>query len=271
MPSFNIALTAIYLDERNVFISKELLKKLRAGGRSEQATLAAIAIIVVIIASSTGNSDGLMQLFKTISSRGVSSPYSPQTYVGKSSTRLSLTPEQERLNELWKSFNEKQNQYDFVMSEAEAKTKVDSYYSGQIEVSETEVITELRAAKKSYHASQLGINPKDYGVNPEDLQVISKIGIYKYAQTGRPLPPVEFVRAYQQAIKNIVENGKSMDIDYHSEAQKTTHPAKCYFDKKTGKVAVFYKNDGQLLTSLKYREKHFLRLLETKSLGRKNW
>ena len=84
-------------------------------------------------------------------------------------------------------FNEKKTKYDFVMSETEAKAKVEDYYSGQIQVSETEVVTELRAAQKSYHASQLGVNPEDYGVSQKDLQIINEIGLYKYAQTGKPL------------------------------------------------------------------------------------
>lgn len=168
-------------------------------------------------------------------------------------------------------FNEKKTKYDFVMSETEAKAKVEDYYSGQIQVSETEVVTELRAAQKSYHASQLGVNPEDYGVSQKDLQIINEIGLYKYAQTGKPLPPIEFIRAYQQAIKNAVNNGKPMDIDYHSQAEKLTHPAKCYVDKRTGKVVVFYKETGQLLIGLKYKERHITRLLDTRSLGKKTW
>lgn len=58
-----------------------------------------------------------------------------------------------------------------------------------------------------------------------------------------------------------------MNIDYHSQAQKLTHPAKCYVDKRIGKVVVFYKQTGQLLRGSKYKEKHLANLLDTRSFN----
>jgi hypothetical protein len=64
-------------------------------------------------------------------------------------------------------------------------------------------IQEWQATKKIEHAVCFGIKPEDYGFSQEQSKEINrgKGGIVSYVRKGKKLPSLDFIRAYQNAIK----------------------------------------------------------------------
>ena len=74
-----------------------------------------------------------------------------------------------------KSFNEPRQNY--VMSQAEALTKINYTYMGKMDIVDDFYVSDWQAAKKIYHAMEFGINPEDYGMSRDNLKLIEKHGL----------------------------------------------------------------------------------------------
>ena len=167
-------------------------------------------------------------------------------------------------------FNQPKTSYNFVMSDQEAKRQVNEMYPGVLEILPNTHISDVKAAGKIYHASQLGVYPEDYGMKNEDVMRINEIGIYNYAKEGRPLPPIELIKDYQMAMKDICTNGKLLEGTYSSKAEQKIHKAIYKYDMQTRKVVGFYRETGELITATKYKESTFQNFILTKNLGTLN-
>ena len=143
-------------------------------------------------------------------------------------------------------------------------------YPGVLKISPNTHISDVKAAGKIYHASQLGVYPEDYGMKNEDVKRINEIGIYNYAKEGRPLPPIELIKDYQMAMKDICTNGKLLEGTYSSKAEQKIHKAIYKYDMQTRKVVSFYRETGKLITATKYKESTFQNFILTKNLGTLN-
>lgn len=188
-----------------------------------------------------------------------------------SSTELSVIPKKAReFNEMSLKFNQPKISCNFIMSDQEARRQVTEMYPSVLEISPNTQISDLKAAGKIYHASQLGVDPEDYGMKKEDVLRIEKIGIYKYAREGRPLPPIELIKDYQMAMKDICTNGKLLEGTYSSRADQKIHKAIYRYDVTTRTVVGFYIETGELITATKYKESTFEIFILTKNLGSLN-
>lgn len=86
------------------------------------------------------------------------------------------------------------------------QTKYDSDY---VTVENTEFfIQNWQAVKKIEHAVCFHINPVDYNFSQNQAEEIdrNKGGLVTYVQKGKTLPSLDFIRSYQNAIKNFCEN-----------------------------------------------------------------
>ena len=195
----------------------------------------------------------------------------PAPSLDSTSTQLAIIPTKAKeFNDFLLEFNKPKISCNFVMSDQEAQKLVNEMYPGVMEISPNTHVSDVKAAGKIYHASQLGVLPEDYGMKPEDVKRINEIGIYNYAKEGRPLPPIELIKDYQMAIKDICSNGKLLEGTYSSRAQQKIHKAIYKYDVETGKVVGFYKETGELITGTKYKESDFQTFILTKNLGKLN-
>ena len=102
----------------------------------------------------------------------------------------------------------------------------------------------------------------------EDVKRINEIGIYNYAREGRPLPPIELIKDYQMAMKDICTNGKLLEGTYSSKAEQKIHKAIYKYETETRKVVGFYKETGELITGTTYNLADFELFRDTKNLGK---
>ena len=256
----NRMIPLIYISGHYSYINKQLLKKLRAGDLTANITVIVLGVVVYIMCQLSG-----INAFQVISNRYWNVPQSSPT------TQLSVIPTKAReFNEMSLKFNQPKTSCNFVMSEEEARRQVNKMYPGVLEISPNSHISDVKAAGKIYHASQLGVYPEDYGMTKEDVKRISQIGIYKYAREGRPLPPIELIKDYQRAMKDICDNGTLLEGTYSSKAQQKIHKAVYKYDSDTRKVVGFYKETGELITATTYKETTFENFILTKNLGTLN-
>ena len=271
MMANNRMIPLIYINGHYSYINEQLLKKLRAGNLTSNLIVVVVGAVVYLMWSVSG-----VDAFQIIANWNAPQP-SPGLGFGQpstsTSTQLSVIPtEAQNFNKMLQDFNQRKTSYNFVMSDQEAKRQVNEMYPGVLEIAYTDNthISDVKAANKIYHASQLGVYPEDYGMKNEDVKRINEIGIYNYAKEGRPLPPIELIKDYQMAMKDICTNGKLLEGTYSSKAEQKIHKAIYKYDMQTRKVVGFYRETGELITATKYKESTFQNFILTKNLGTLN-
>ena len=266
----NHMIPLIYINGHYSYINEQLLKKLRAGDLSANLTIVAIGVVIYVMCQLSG-----VDAFAIFDQIGKWNAPQPSPGFGlaptSTSTQLSVIPTKaQEFNDMSLKFNQPKTSYNFVMSDQEAKRQVNEMYSGVLEISPNRHISDVKAAGKIYHASQLGVCPEDYGMKNEDVKRINEIGIYNYAKEGRPLPPIELIKDYQMAMKDICTNGKLLEGTYSSKAEQKIHKAIYKYDMQTRKVVGFHRETGELITATKYKESTFQNFILTKNLGTLN-
>lgn len=266
----NHMIPLIYINGHYSYINEQLLKKLRAGDLSANLTIVAIGVVIYVMCQLSG-----VDAFAIFDQIGKWNAPQPSPGFGlaptSTSTQLSVIPTKaQEFNDMSLKFNQPKTSYNFVMSDQEAKRQVNEMYPGVLEISPNTHISDVKAAGKIYHASQLGVCPEDYGMKNEDVKRINEIGIYNYAKEGRPLPPIELIKDYQMAMKDICTNGKLLEGTYSSKAEQKIHKAIYKYDMQTRKVVGFYRETGELITATKYKESTFQNFILTKNLGTLN-
>lgn len=266
----NHMIPLIYINGHYSYINEQLLKKLRAGDLSTNLTIVAIGVVIYVMCQLSG-----VDAFAIFDQIGKWNAPQPSPGFGlaptSTSTQLSVIPTKaQEFNDMSLKFNQPKTSYNFVMSDQEAKRQVNEMYPGVLEISPNTHISDVKAAGKIYHASQLGVYPEDYGMKNEDVKRINEIGIYNYAKEGRPLPPIELIKDYQMAMKDICTNGKLLEGTYSSKAEQKIHKAIYKYDMQTRKVVGFYRETGELITATKYKESTFQNFILTKNLGTLN-
>ena len=256
-----------YINGHYSYINEQLLKKLRAGDLSGNLTIVAIGVVIYVMCQLSG-----VDAFAIFDQIGKWNAPQPSPGFGlaptSTSTQLSVIPTKaQEFNDMSLKFNQPKTSYNFVMSDQEAKRQVNEMYPGVLEISPNTHISDVKAAGKIYHASQLGVYPEDYGMKNEDVKRINEIGIYNYAKEGRPLPPIELIKDYQMAMKDICTNGKLLEGTYSSKAEQKIHKTIYKYDMQTRKVVGFYRETGELITATKYKESTFQNFILTKNLG----
>nr|QUS63752.1 hypothetical protein [Haslea silbo]QUS63953.1 hypothetical protein [Haslea silbo] len=177
MMNNNKMIPLIYINGHYSYINEQLLKKLRAGYLSANLTVIAIGVVIYVMCELLGvDAFGIIAQWNAPQVRPGFGPAPTPT-----STQLSVIPTKaQEFNEMSLKFNQPKTSYNFVMSDQEAKRQVNEMYPGVLEISPNTHISDVKAAGKIYHASQLGVCPEDYGMKPEDVKGINEIGISNF-------------------------------------------------------------------------------------------
>jgi hypothetical protein len=147
----------IYINGHYSYINEQLLKKLRAGDLSANLTIVAIGVVICVMCQLSG-----VDAFGILQQIGKSNAPQPSSRFGlaptSTSTQLSVIPTKaQEFNDMSLKFNQPKTSYNFVMSDQEAKRQVNEMYPGVLEISPNTHISDIKAAGKIYHASQLAI------------------------------------------------------------------------------------------------------------------
>jgi len=130
-------------------------------------------------------------------------------------------------------------------------------------------IQDWQAVKKIEHAVCFQINPGNYNFSQEQAREINygKGGLVAYVQKGKTLPSLDFVRVYQNSIKNFCEN-RSLS-SRNDESTFRGKPCVTFFDKKTRLIVVFDKETNFFVTAYKLAERSVDEYLTNGNIGEK--
>lgn len=142
-------------------------------------------------------------------------------------------------------------------------------------VNEKHHISGLMAAKKTPHGPELGENPVNYGMKPEHVNLIRQMGLLDYLQKGYPLPPNEFVKNWQNTIKNLCLDAQTHTLDDKPYTHNFETPITIYENEamsKSGKsVAIVAFDDrsgqGDIITMGKRGHAYMDQVKDTGNMG----
>ena len=127
-------------------------------------------------------------------------------------------------------------------------------------------IQDWQAAKKIEHAVCFGLNPEDFGFSQDQArQINAKGGIRFYVQQGKKLPSLDFIRAYQTAIKNFCEDPtRSVRND---ESTFRDQPCITFFNQQTRQIIIFDRETKIFITAYKLAERSVDEYVRTGQIG----
>ena len=82
-----------------------------------------------------------------------------------------------------------------------------------------------------------------------DIMRLNRIGLTKYVQEGRPLPPTKLIKDYQMAVKNMYDYAEHFDGEFSSRGEQKIHQTSYSYNKSTRQVAVLNKEMGDVITA----------------------
>jgi hypothetical protein len=256
----------IYLNIPNVYINEIILKRLRAGDLSSNLVLIGIGGVVYLMLLNIGvDAFAILEQFGKMNEPSATPGFGSTG--NPTSTQIAVVPTvAQDFNDMLLKFNEPKT--NFMMTKDEALKLIKQTYSGQLEITANERISDWQAAKKIYHASDFGINPKDYGMTRDNINHLQSIGLTNYVREGlHPLPPIKLVKAYQMAVKELCDHSKHFDGKYSSRGEQKIHDVSYRFNENTRQVAGFNKETGDLITAGKFKPQAFGLFLDTMHLG----
>ena len=151
----------------------------------------------------------------------------------------------------------------------EAKKYAETNLPERLNVNEKHHISGLMAAKKTSHASEIGLNPVDYGMKAEHVTLIRGMGLYQYLQKGYPLPPSSFLKDYQHLLKDICLEPQTRLLSDKSYTHNCKTPISIYENQnmsKSGKssaIVVFDEISGDMITLGKRGKKYMNQVKES--------
>ena len=136
-------------------------------------------------------------------------------------------------------------------------------------------ISELMVSKKTSHVAELGENPVNYGMKPEHVNLIRGMGLLQYLPKGYPLPPNEFVKNWQNAIKNICFDAQTSTLDDKDYTHNFETPITIYEAEamsKSGRSVTIdafddRPNQGDIITMGKRGHAYMDQVKETGNMG----
>ena len=162
----------------------------------------------------------------------------------------------------------------FVMDYDVAYILIKETYSGSMQITEDFQISDWQALKHIYHGTGVGINPEDYGIPQQELELMRQEpgGLIAYVQRGHKLPSLEHVKAYQKALKDICKNPSTLrrdDSKYYYKHGVT--PATVFYNQDDRYIIVFNQTNGDLITGNKQRPLAIRKFVEKNTLGSRQW
>ena len=127
-------------------------------------------------------------------------------------------------------------------------------------------IQEWQAVKKIEHAVRFGLKPKDFDFSHDQAkQINAKGGIVAYVRKGNKLPSLDFIRAYQNAIKNFCEDPNQSVRNDRSTFRGDLSIT--FFNKETRQVVIFTRETKIFITAYKLTENSAEEYLRTGDIG----
>jgi hypothetical protein len=163
---------------------------------------------------------------------------------------------------------------DVITYEA-AKKYAEMNLPERLYVNEQHYISGVMAAKKTPHAPEIGLNPVDYGMKAEHVTLIRGMGLYQYLQKGYPLPPLEFIKDYQNQVKGICLESETTTLDDKPYTHNRKTPISIYENQgmsKSGKsvtIVVFDNTPGKgdIITMGKRGDRYMDQVKESGNMG----
>lgn len=128
-------------------------------------------------------------------------------------------------------------------------------------------ITEQQAAKKIEHAVCFKLNPQDFDFSQEQARQINKDGgIVAYIREGKKLPSLDFIRTYQNTLKNFCEN-QSNSVRRNDASTFRGEPSITFSNLATRQVVIFSREKKTFISAYKLSELSMSKYLETDNIG----
>ena len=258
------------LQKGSITLDKAVLK-LRAGGFYDWATL---AFIIYMFSLQQGNSfqnvplphmDPLGWASGKYDSRNAGNPQC-----------LSNPPsrfERETLHTMKQMCHASADENGFLMSRDEALKLVSDTYGGSTQITEDCKVTDWQIAKKAYHFHK-GFNMDLDNYDNFDKQDLVNLqntegGLITYVQKGGTLPPIEFINDAKKQLTDfcLLEKTEVIKDAQHYGQHSGVTPGIMFYNNETGRIAIFNKTSGDLITTETYKPKPFNKFVEGCYLG----
>lgn len=161
----------------------------------------------------------------------------------------------------------------FLMSRDEALKLVSDTYSGSTQITEDCKVTDWQIAKKAYHFHK-GFNmdlDKYDNFGKQDLVNLQNTdgGLITYVQKGGRLPPIEFINDAKKQLTDfcLLEKTEVIKDAKHYGQHSGVTPGIMFHNDETGRIAIFNRTSGDLITTETYKPKAFNKFLEGCYLG----
>ena len=268
--SEDLNLLCYKLENGSITLDKAVLE-LRGGGFYEWATL---AFIIYVLGLQEGNSFQNVPLPHMDPTGWASGKYDSKN-AGNPQCRSNLPSqfEPEALHTMKQMCAASVDENGFVLSYDEALKLVSDTYGGSTQITEDCKVTDWQIAKKAYHFHKgFNINLDNYdNFDKQDLVNLQNTngGLITYVQKGGRLPPIEFINEAKKQLTDfcLLEKTEVIKDAQHYGQHSGVTPGIMYHNDETGRIAIFNKTSGDLITTEKYKPKPFNKFVEGCYLG----
>ncbi len=262
--SEDLNLLCYKLENGSITLDKAVLE-LRGGGFYDWATL---AFIIYMLSLQQGNSFQNVPLPHMDPTGWASGKYHSKN-AGNPPSRF----EPEALHTMKQMCAASVDKNGFVLSYDEALKLVSDTYGGSTQITEDCKVTDWQIAKKAYHFHKgFNINLDNYdNFDKQDLVNLQNTngGLITYVQKGGRLPPIEFINEAKKQLTDfcLLEKTEVIKDAQHYGQHSGVTPGIMYHNDETGRIAIFNKTSGDLITTEKYKPKPFNKFVEGCYLG----
>ena len=181
--------------------------------------------------------------------------------------------EQETLDRMKQMCAASADENGFVMSRDEALKLVNDTYGGSTQITEDCKVTDWQIAKKAYHFHKgfnMDLNNYD-NFDKQDLVNLQNTdgGLITYVRKGGTLPPIEFINDAKKQLTDfcLLEKTKVIKDAQHYGQHSGVTPGIMFYNDEIGRIAIFNKTSGDLITTETYKPKPFNKFVEGCYLG----
>ena len=181
--------------------------------------------------------------------------------------------ERETLHTMKQMCHASADKYGFVMNRDEALKLVSDTYRGSTQITENCKVTDWQIAKKAYHFHKgFNMNLDKYdNFGKQDLVNLqnTKGGLITYVQKGGRLPPLEFINDAKKQLTDfcLLEKTEVIKDANHYGQHSGVTPGIMFHNDETGRIAIFNRTSGDLITTETYTPKPFNKFVEGCYLG----
>jgi len=181
--------------------------------------------------------------------------------------------ERETLDTMKRMCMSSEDENGFVMSYDEAYNLIKETYPDSMQITGDCRFSDWQGAKKAYHGQKgFGIDLDKYvNFSKEDLVTLQNTdgGLIPYVQKGGKLPPIEFVKDFQQKIHDFchLENTEMIrDVRHYGKNTGET-PCIMFFNRQTRQIVLFNQTSEDLITAEKFRQNYFNKCVDSSQIG----